>query len=121
MADHYTLLSWVRDGAAAQILQPETLANNLPFRAPLEVTLDIESQPSGITKEEAVTVNLAIYGPGDVRSLDLDEIVRVDPPPFSNGFEPNYVPVIEFRRATCRGCFPRLQALPITARSCVPG
>ncbi|EKU99426.1 hypothetical protein Lepto7375DRAFT_1468 [Leptolyngbya sp. PCC 7375] len=97
MADHYTFLSWVRDGAAAQILQPETLANNLPVRAPLEVTLDIESQPSSTT--ESVTVHLAVYGPGDVRSLDLDEIVRVDPPPFSNGFEPNYVPVIEFRRA----------------------
>jgi hypothetical protein len=96
MADHLTFLSCVRDGAVAQIAPSETPITELAIRAPLEVRLDIEGKPSGQIDE--VVVNLALYGPGDVKSLDRVEIVRVDPPPASIGFEPNSIPVIEFRR-----------------------
>lgn len=97
MSDHYTFLSWVRDGAAAQISQPETLSTTLPSRALLDVDLDLPSSTQ--QSEPPVNVKLALYGPGDVKSLDRDEIVRVEPQPNSSGFEPNYVPAIEFRRA----------------------
>ena len=86
MSDHYTFLSWIRDGAAAQISQTETLSTALPSRALLDVDLELPSthQPAA----PPVNVKLALCGPGDVKSLDRDEIVRVDPQPNSNGFEP---------------------------------
>lgn len=88
MSDHYTFLFWVRDDAAAQISQTETLSTTLPSRALIDVDLDLLS----IRQTAALPVNVkpALYGPGDVKSLDRDEIVRVDPQPNSNGFEPNY-------------------------------
>lgn len=98
MTDHYTFLSWVRDGAAVHIDQGENLAADLPRRATICVQLDLESVPSRPAGLEQIDMALAAYGPGDVLSLDWDEIVRVDPLPGSVGFEPHCAPVVEFRR-----------------------
>ena len=102
MADHYTFLSWIRDGAAAEIGIDEKSAEEMldddgPVRAPLTVRLDVETLPAGHI--DPVPVHLAVHGPGDVASLDPDEILRVDPPPGTTGFEPNRLPFVEFRRA----------------------
>ena len=43
MADHYTFLSWVRDGAAALADEPEQLGADGPVRARLDIGLDIEA------------------------------------------------------------------------------
>lgn len=94
--EHFTFLSWVRDGAAARITQDETLASDLPNRATLQVEADLESSPSG--RIDTVETQLALYGPADVRLLQPDEIVRMEPSPGTAEFEPNYLPTIEFDR-----------------------
>jgi hypothetical protein len=94
--DRYTFLSWVRDGVAARITQPETLADTLPHRAMLRVQVEVESYPS--QRIDTATVNLAVYGPGDVRLLQRDEIVRVDPSPGTAAFDPHCIASVEFDR-----------------------
>ena len=42
------------------------------------------------------TVDLSLYGPGDVIGVDPRMIVRTDPRPLSADVEPNYMPLIEF-------------------------
>src|SRR4029079_5469871 len=42
------------------------------------------------------TVDLSLYGPGDVTGVDPRMIVRTDPRPLSADVEPNYMPLIEF-------------------------
>jgi hypothetical protein len=49
-----------------------------------------------ITGVTPATVNLALYGPGDVLGIDPRLIVRSDPRPNSTDVEPNYMPAVEF-------------------------
>lgn len=97
MTDQYTFLSWVRDGAAALISEPETLDADLSSRAGLDVHLDVQGFPSHHVDD--VHVQLPLIGPGDVTSLDRDEVLRVDPSPGTASVEPHVVPTVEFRRA----------------------
>ena len=44
-------------------------------------------------------LNLSMFGPGDVTGLERRHIRRMEPPPGSRDFEPNYLPFLEFDRA----------------------
>ena len=39
---------------------------------------------------------LRLYGPGDVTGIDPRAVIRIDPPPGTADFEPNYLAAIEF-------------------------
>jgi hypothetical protein len=84
-------MPWVRQGAAAAINVADTLGPNMRGAVDLKATLAINSTPGN-----PITVRLR--GPADVLGIDPNEIVRVDPKPNTNDFEPNYFPAIEFDR-----------------------
>jgi hypothetical protein len=44
------------------------------------------------------TVTLSLYGPGDVRGIDTEQIARVEPEPDTSQFPANYFPFVEFDR-----------------------
>jgi hypothetical protein len=87
-------LPWLRRGAAAAFAQPDTLGGQQPGVASANVELVINSGAA------SVRVPIRVMGPGHVTGLDSRQIVRTDPAPGSRGFEPNYLPLIEFDDAT---------------------
>ena len=76
MADAATadlvFLPWVRRGAAAALVQPDTLGAQQPAVAVAEVGLTINSGAAG------VRVPVRLMGPGHVTGLDARQIVRTD-------------------------------------------
>ena len=89
MADtDLVFLPWVRRGAAAGLLAPDTFGPNQPGLASSSATLTVNAGPS-------VSVPLTVMGPGHVTGLDRRQVVRTDPAPGSRSFEPNYFPLIE--------------------------
>jgi len=44
----------------------------------------------------AGSINLALYGPGDIIGIDPRLVVRTDPKPNCTNFEPNYLAIIDF-------------------------
>ena len=89
-AARHNFLPWVRQGVATGISQPETLGAGVPGRAILPVILKVN--------DTDVTVNLRLYGPGDVTGIDPRQVIRTEPRPLAMEFEPNYFPAIEFDR-----------------------
>src|SRR5256886_4134226 len=82
-------LPWVRRGAAAALLQPDTLGAGQPGLARTSASLQINSGRN-------VSVPVTVMGPGHVTGLDTRQVIRTDPAPGSRSFEPNYFPLIEF-------------------------
>lgn len=44
------------------------------------------------------SVDLSLYGPGDVQGLDESQVVRAEPDPGTQQFQPNYFPFVSFDR-----------------------
>lgn len=74
----------------------------LTGRSRLDVSLTVEGEPAdGGGWEEAEndpSVDLRMYGPGDVSGIDRQQVVRVEPEPNTSTFPPNYFPIVEFDR-----------------------
>jgi hypothetical protein len=87
----YTLLPWVRQGAAAGSLPVDTMADTLEARASVAVDLRVDA--------DTVGVKARLYGPGDVVGVDPRQIVRTDPRPRSANVETKYLASVEFARA----------------------
>lgn len=87
----YSFLPWLRQGLAASIANVDTLTSpsGQGERASIPVTLRVNDSID-------ITNNVLLYGPGDAIGIDARAIVRTDPKPYVNDFEPNYVPLIEF-------------------------
>ena len=85
-----SFLPWAREGAAATIATVDTLAPQ-PAMANLAVALTVNGS-------QAVPMTVQLRGPADVLGLDVRQVVRMDPPPGSQSFEPNYFPCVEFDR-----------------------
>jgi len=47
-------------------------------------------------QSQTANLQLRMIGPGDVTGIDPRAVIRVDPPPKSSDFEPNYMACIEF-------------------------
>jgi hypothetical protein len=87
---------------------PKTIYNFLPwYRAGLVSAID--ANPQGARGEVQVRLRtkvgnneenrdqtVRLIGPGDITGIDPRAIVRLDPRPPANDFEPNYVAAIEF-------------------------
>ena len=85
-----SFLPWAREGAAATISTVDTLAAQ-PAVTALAVAVSVNSS-------QAVPMTVQLRGPADVVGLDARQVVRMDPPPGSQNFEPNYFPCVEFDR-----------------------
>jgi hypothetical protein len=83
-----TFRSWLRRGLATQ----QKLNANDP-RASVKIDVAI----SGIATPPSV--NLALYGPGDVRALNTSAVIRTWPKAGARNAEANYFPLIEFDQA----------------------
>ena len=87
---NYIFLPWVRQGAAGGIQTPD-MSTGQPGVASMSVTLRINNSAN-------VERRVQLYGPGDVTGIDPQQVIRMEPPPLSTDFEPNYFPAIEFDR-----------------------
>ena len=85
---HYTFLSWYRTGLATAI--DATAAD---MRGEIEVVLTAKL---GAVEQAQPGQKVRLIGPGDIIGLDARSVVRTDPRPFTNDFEPNYLAAVEF-------------------------
>lgn len=74
----------------------------LDGRSVMGVDLTVEGRPKGEDEFEPAdrdpTVDLRMYGPGDVTGIDHRQVLRTAPEPDTDTFPPNYFPHIEFDR-----------------------
>lgn len=86
-----TFLAYVRQGLAAQITTPAGETATLPGRADLPVSIQVNARTP-------VSVDVQMYGPGDVIGFDEGQVVRTEPAPAATDFEANLLAVVEFAR-----------------------
>lgn len=91
-------LPWVRQGAASAID-----AEQKTGIASVNVMLTLDAK--------TVPVSVKLRGPADVIGIDANQVVRTDPRPGSNDFEPNCFPSIEFDRPDFPWLFTPAKAL----------
>lgn len=85
---YFSFLSWYRTGLATAI------DNTAPdMRGEIEVVLTAQF---GAVEQAQPGQKVRLIGPGDIIGLDARSIVRTDPRPFTNDFEPNYLAAVEF-------------------------
>src|SRR5688572_9270374 len=58
--------------------------------------VEIRANAAPVVGEPRVDVGAEVLGAGDVVGIDPRMIARVDPAPGATGFEPNYMPFVEF-------------------------
>jgi len=83
---HYTHLSWYRTGLATAIAGTEDM------RGVIKVVLKARF---GDKDEDQPSQSVRLIGPGDIIGLDQRAVVRTDPRPLANDFEPNYLAAVE--------------------------
>jgi hypothetical protein len=93
-----TFLPWVRQGVAAAINTPDTLGARQRAVVDLNATVKINPLPTPTVPPPPVAMNVRLRGPADVVGIDANQIIRRDPHPGTNDFEPNYFPCVEFDR-----------------------
>jgi hypothetical protein len=88
----YTFLPWLRRGLAARIARQDVAGGSPAPRAelPLALSLDTSDGP------KVATADLALIGPGEVKSLDPRVIIRRFPRPGEADAQPNYFAHVEF-------------------------
>jgi hypothetical protein len=102
-SDNYVFLPWTRQGAASGIQAPDTLGENQAGVISVTVSLRINNA-------DAASRQVRLYGPGDVTSIDPQQIVRTEPRDRATDFEPNYFPAVEFDRPDFPWLFTPAQA-----------
>jgi hypothetical protein len=85
MSSDYRFLPWVRAGLAAAV------GGSTGARVSTPVSWRVNGA-------EERTMEVRLYGPGDVIGLDPRQIVRTDPAHLTADFEPNYFPSVELDR-----------------------
>jgi hypothetical protein len=89
----YQFLPWVRRGLTVALSEVDTLGAGLPSRAVAQVGVKLAA-PLDATPIEPLAVRL--HGPGDVIGIDTRLVVRTDPRPDAQNFEPNYLAIVDF-------------------------
>ncbi len=91
MSTTYSFLSWTRRhrGAISAIQQEDEEGATLTAHATFPIQLDVNDRPNG-------SLDLRLYGPGDIVAIDRRQIIRTEPSDRTNDFPPNYFPAIEF-------------------------
>lgn len=95
---YYRFLPWARRGL--QPAYPDTLTGRIDVEGSLPVTVNVgASDVAGSDLETRdATVDLRLYGPGDVLGIDRRQVIRTVPTDGTRDFEPNYFPSVEFAR-----------------------
>jgi hypothetical protein len=83
-------IPWVRQGTAVGISTPDTLTSNQPAKVSFPVKLKFAQFDT--------TSTVQLYGPADITAIDPQQIVRMEPRPFTTNFAYNLFPCIEFDR-----------------------
>ncbi|MFE6288032.1 hypothetical protein [Streptomyces sp. NPDC057877] len=118
----YTFASWDRAGAAASLTDADDLIRTTPVRGSLAATASVNGRPGRPVPVPA----LRLYGPGDVRAIVPNEIVRVFPLPGTPDAETTRFPLLEFERSELPWLFtplapgPAGHLRPWLALVCVP-
>ncbi|WP_284035458.1 hypothetical protein [Neobacillus sp. 114] len=87
----YTFLPWMREGLASYIPKEDSFIGAMDSRVKLPVSLQVNHTLTA-------SVQVRLYGPGDVTGFDQRQVLRTDPPHLTTGFEANYFASIEFDR-----------------------
>lgn len=82
---------WVRQGAVAGIADRDNLRPDQAQANLMPVRLEVNNTPG-------ISVNVRIYGPGEVTGMDPRQVIRTDPPARTRNFPPNYLVAVEFDR-----------------------
>ncbi|MFO0401943.1 MAG: hypothetical protein ACK52P_09585 [Alphaproteobacteria bacterium] len=90
---HFSFLPHAATGLAALAGNPSA------GEARLRLDLSVEVSANGTATAPRIGVASALRGPGDVIGIEDAMIARVEPEPGLRGFEPTYLPFVEFRDA----------------------
>ena len=60
------------------------------------IDLDVEVRGDGVAEGARIAITGDLRGPGDIVTVERAMIARVEPIPGLAGFEPNYMPFVEF-------------------------
>lgn len=88
----FTLLPNARTLLSA-VANPPTAGGT---RRQLAFGVEIRADQAAIPGEPRATLGAELLGAGDVVGIDARMVARVDPPSGATGFEPNYMPFVEF-------------------------
>ena len=93
----YSFLPWLRQGVANTMTAADG-DTTVKTRASISVGLLLTGQPvgGGAVLTQPLSQNIALYGPGDIVSVDARAIVRLEPQNWITNFESNYFPAIDF-------------------------
>ncbi len=93
----YSFLPWLRQGVANTIKSADG-DPAVKVRASINVALQLSGDPVGGGPEltQAISQDVALYGPGDIIGIDSRAIIRTEPRPWITNFEANYLPAVEF-------------------------
>lgn len=95
MSSEFNLFPIVREGYRPGT-EFETEQSSVDGGSQAQAELDITGDgPEGQTTESA-SINLSVYGPGEVTAMDTAHVVRMEPEPETTEFPPNYFPLVEF-------------------------
>ncbi|MCK0198120.1 hypothetical protein MWN34_14495 [Ancylobacter sp. 6x-1] len=86
-----SFLPWVRQGVAAGLSTADNLGAAQAGMASVEFTLTLNAEPP-------LTVVSQLRGPADVTGIDVHQVIRMEPRPYSTDFEPNHFASVEFDR-----------------------
>lgn len=97
----YSFLPWVRQGLGNNIIEADTLGENLPSNAAIErpdvlVDATIKASKGSETTTRDVSKTVKIQGPGDVLGINQKTVIRVHPKKGVTNFETNNLCYIEF-------------------------
>ncbi len=85
-------LPWLRQGLARGIAGPDPRSGPLVLRAAIEASVTLEDSLGG---QATATSPLTILGPGDVRGIDVSQIVRREPVPNAVDVDWSLLPALE--------------------------
>ena len=93
----YSFLPWLRQGVANTIASADGDVS-VKARAAIDVSVRLSGDPVGGGAEltQALTQNIALYGPGDIVDIDSRAIVKTEPHDWITNFEANYLPAVDF-------------------------
>ncbi len=90
----YEFLPWTRRGLSAYISELDTLGKSngtVVERATVKLSVEINKDPN-----LGDSINFQMIGPGDIVGIKSEMIIRTEPLDTISGFEPNYLPYVEF-------------------------
>jgi len=96
----YIFIPWVRQGISNLIPINDSLDGTSTTTQHARVALDTSVNLNGTAVKPKDTsgtdLKVSLVGPGDVKSIAEEAILKLEPKPYSNDFESNYFPFIEF-------------------------